>query len=485
MSDGIHISGPIGFMESSNTAVTFSNGSSSAGAFTTQGTAPLIKKAQTALEVAYWGEDNRFPQNIENQMSYFGIGKSALDWKARALFGGGIIPGRIADYTDDGKTEVFKPLTRAEGKDVYAFLEQRSMFRFWMEFFQDWTWFGNCFPETILSADGKKITGFVHQESCDVRYKQMNDAGEINTAYLSKMWGTTASQFARFDPQKKILGILENPMQLTAIDNKFLKVLDCIDMYDQVDSLKTIADRLVGSKGLKGLKSAILPVNYPSPNKTYYQVAYWDGARLGGWIEIACKIPSLIKLFLQKGLKVQNHIEIPKSYFEDKYGKEIWKGFDEDTKKLHKGNLLKEMDVFLTSDKASFSTFISFFDYDNHNKTEFNRIKFTPIESKYSVDKELITTSAADLQFLAAAQVHPTLFGAGTIGTGTHRSGGSDQREAFIIYNAMLTLERQVALEPLYLARDYNQWGDDIVFRIRDTQLTTLDQNTGSKKIIS
>ncbi len=485
MSDGIHIAGPVAFMESSGSAVYFSKGSDTAGTFkTTKGTTPLIKKAQAALEVAFWGEDNRFPQNIENQMAYCGIGKSALDWKARALYGGGIIPGKIMDYEDDGKTEIFKPLTRAEGKAIYAFIEQRSMFRFMLEYFQDWTWYFNNFPEVILSKDGSKITGFVHQESCDCRFKQMNESGEITKVYLSKMWGAAANQFAKFDPDKKVQGLLENPQQLTEKDNKFLKVVDCIDMYDQVASLRKIAERMKG-RSADSLRSAILPVNYPSTNKTYYQVPYWDGARLGGWVEIACKIPSIVKAFLKKGLKVQNHIEIPKGYFEEKYGKEIWKGFTEAERITKKTELLRSMDEFLTSDKATFSTFISFFDYDNHNKTEFNRIKFTPIESKYSVDKELITTSAADLQILAAMQVHPTLFGAGTIGTGSQRTGGSDQREAFLIYNAMLNLERQVALEPLYLARDYNGWGSDIVFRIRDTQLTTLDKNKGTEKVVS
>src|SRR5436190_23440980 len=105
MSDGIHIAGPIGFMEASGSAVFFSKDINGAGTFRTQrGTAPVILKVQAALDVAYWGEDNRFPQNVEQQMGYCGIGKHGLDWKARALYGSGIIPGRISDYKDNGKT---------------------------------------------------------------------------------------------------------------------------------------------------------------------------------------------------------------------------------------------------------------------------------------------------------------------------------------------------------------------------------------------
>ncbi len=483
MNDNIHIAGPIGFMEASGSAVFFSKNGSGAGTFRTQrGTSPAIQKVQTALEVAYWGEDNRFPQNIEQQMAYCGVGKHGLDWKTRALFGSGILPGRIADYKDDGATEVFTPLTRTEGKDIYAFLENRAMLRFWLEYFQDWTWFANCFPEVILSKDATKITGFVHQESCDSRFKQMNDQGVIDTVYLSKMWGTSSSQFAKFDPDKKILGIMENPTQLTEKDNKFLKAVDCIDMYNSLESLTAIAEKL---KNKTGLKSAILPVNYPSVNKTYYQVATWDGARLGGWVEIACKIPQIIKLFLKKGQKIQNHIEVPESYFSKKYGATAWRGMDAKKQNEARKKLLKEMDEFLTSDKAAFSTFISFFDVKPHKDEEVGRIKITPIDSKYNIDKEVLTTSAANIEILTAMGLHPTLIGSGTIGTGKQATGGSDQREAYLIYTSLLKLERQVALEPLYLARDYNKWGDDIQFRILDTQLTTLDKNTGTVKKVS
>ncbi len=479
----VHMAGPIAFLEGSGSAVFFSK-NSTAGTFKTQrNTSPEIKEVQTALKVAYWGEDNRFPQNVEQQMAYCGVGKQGLDWKARALYGGGIIPGKITGLEDGGKKEIFEPLDRSKFKEVYTLIESRSMFRFWIEYLQDWTWFANCFPEVILSKDCSKITGFVHQESSDCRFKQMNDEGVIDTCYLSKMWGTSSSQYAKFDPEKKILGLMENPRQLTEIDNKYLKSLDCIDMYDQANSLKAIAEKL---KSRSGLKSAILPVNYPSVNKTYYQVATWDGARLGGWVEIACKQPQIIKLFLKKGQKIQNHIEVPENYFHKKYGAAEWKSMPAKKQNEHRAELLKQFDEFLTSDKSDFSTFVSFFDVDPHGKNNNEaRVKFNPIESKYSIEKDILTSSAADNQILTAMGLHPTLIGAGTFGSGTQRTGGSDQREADLIYKSQLKLEREVVLEPLYLARDFNGWDNDIVFRVQDTQLTTLDKNKGTEKIVS
>lgn len=481
MKNDIHISGPIAFMPASGSAVYFSK--TNGGHYSVQnGTALIIKKIQNALNVAPWGEDNRFPQNVEQQMAYCGIGKFALNWKANAMYGSGIMPGKVIGFDSNGKIEIFEPLDREGYKEVYDFINQQSMFRFWLEYFQDWCWFGNCFPEAILTNDCKKISHWVHQESCDARFKQMDENGNISTVYLSKIWGASADQFSKFDPAKKMAGLSENPKIITEVDGKLVKTIDAIDMYDALNSFRAIADNL---KKKSGLKSAIYPTNFPSVNKTYYQVPAWDGARLGGWVELACKIPQILKLFLKKGTRIQNHIEIPETYFERKFGIKEWRGMDVKKQNDQRRNLLKEMDDFLTSDNAPFSTFVSFFDIDNHTKDETGRIKISKIESQYNIDKEILTTSAANIEILTAMGLHPTLIGTGTIGTGKQATGGSDQREAYLIYTSLLKLERRVALEPLYLTRDFNGWDHDIEFRIIDTQLTTLDKNSGTQKVIS
>jgi hypothetical protein len=427
-------------------------------------------------------------------MDYFGMGKSALDWKGKALFGAGIMPGKIVGVDPKTKEEIFEPLDRTKYKVVYSFIEQRSMYRYWLEYFQSWTWFANTFSEPILSKDGKTITSLVEQEPADCRFSQMNSKGEIEKVYLSKLWGAAKDQYVKFDPKKALRGIIENPQNITEVDNQFVKALDCIDMYDQVASLKAIADKLVQSKGLGGFKSAILPTNYPSPNKTYYQLPYWDGARLGGWIEIAAKIPALLKTLYKKAFRIKYHIEVPETYFARQYGNEHWKAMKPEEQKAKRVELLQQMDEFLTSDENAYNSFVSFFDVAPHDHAEHSRVKITAIEDKTNIDKELLASSAANIEFLMAAQVHPSIFSAGMTGN-AYRSGGgsgSDIREAFLVYNALLNLERNVALEPLYLVRDYNrevggmsEWEPDIVFRIRDTVLTTLDKGSGSKKVVS
>lgn len=476
----IVMSGPVAFMSKSESAVYFSQNTSERAI---TGTYLPIRRLQNVLNIAYWGEDNRFPNNIEQQLAYCGVAKAGLDWKSRALYGNGIVPGTITGQKDDG-TEIFTPLDRAAAgnKAVYDFLENRSMFRFFMEYLQDWTWFGNCFPEIILSKDGKTITGLVHQESCDSRFQQMDDEGKMPTVFLSKLWGASADQFAKFDPTKTMRGLQLNPNTPDLIDNKFIKQLHAIDMYDPVNSLVSIAEAL---KDETGLKSAILPVNYPSVNKTYYQVPAWDGARLSGWVEIAAKIPSLLKALYTKAFRIRYHIEIPDTFFADKYTPEGWDAKSDIEKLAAKKDLLKEMDEALSGGQNAYKSFVTFYKIGNQDHKDYGGIKITEVADTTKLDKEFITQSAADIQTLVAMGINPTLFGAGTIGTGQQRSGGSDIRESFLVYCAGLNLERQVLMEPLYLVRDYNKWDPNIVFRVRDTILTTLDTGAGTKKTLS
>lgn len=491
---------PVAFLSHSNSAVFFSAAATDAGVYPGRpkgkGTAVPVTKLQNTLDVAYWGEDNRFPQNIEQQMAYCGIGKAALDWKARALYGNGIIPGRIVDYEDEGKKEVFEPLkpSSAEGKTIYKYLDAPQTLRFFLEYLQDWTWFSNCFPEAIFSLDGKSITGWVHQESCDSRYKQMNDKGEISHVFLSKLWGLNSDQYAKFDPKKRVKGLVENRTEPIEVDNEFVKQLHCIDMYNALESTKAIGEKLVAAKGVTGFKSAILPVNYPSVNKSYYQVPYWDGARLSGWVEIASKIPGMLRTLYNKAFKIKYHIQVPETYFQRTVGPDKWASMNAKERVEYRRQLLRQMDDFLSGEENAYKTFLNVFDVDPVTKAEYGLIKIEPVEDKVNLDKELLTQSAADVEILIAMQVHPTLFSAGMTGS-MFRSGGgsgSDIREAFLVYNALLNLERKVLLEPLNLMRDYNrevggisEWAEDITFRFRDTVLTTLDKGKGTEKVVS
>lgn len=483
---------PIAYLEKSGAAVFFSSSEGGgSGKHTSSGTTGSslqpnaeVRTVQEKLKVVPWGEDNCYPQNISRELDWCGIAKSALNWKSKALYGGGIIPGKVTGINPDTKEDIFEPLDRASYKEVYRFLNKSTMPLFWAEMLLDWSWYTNCFEEIIFSNDGKNITGIVHQESNDCRYGQMNN-GIIDTVYLSKVWGMPQDQLVKFYPKKPGPGFT----YASHIEKNLIKPLDAIDMYNPLESCKNIAEK---QKTKRGLKSAILPVNYPSPNKTYYQLPYWDGARLAGWIEIASKVPSILKRLFNSNFNIKYHIQVPEQYFERLHGREKWNTMKGEERASERKKLRERMDNFLSGDENAWKSFISYFDVDPVTKKECGLVKIEPIKDAITIDKEILMSSAADIQILVASQVHPTLFGAGTLGTGTQRTGGSDLRESFLIQNASLGLERKLIVAPLCLVRDYNrevggmkEWEEDIEFRFRDTVLTTLDTGAGSKKVLS
>lgn len=478
------------FLPGSSSVITFSqpsyaafntNGAGSAGSVSTDGNStPVLPELITKLRVAPWGEDNRFPQNIVAQLDYSGVAKAALDFKARALFGGGIVWGEVTGYDENG-TEIFVPTAPGAEPEIEQFMEDNDhLFRFYLEFNQDWVTFVNCFPELVASKDGKKIKKLVHQESCDCRFIQMDDKGRIQWVLLSKLWGMVKDQFVQFDPRKAFTTAVVggSAQSIRVVDNKYIKQRRALDPYNALEDLQAAI--------AEGHRNIILPVQYPSANKTYYQLAVWDGSRKAGWLEIAAKIPGLIKVLYDKAFNFKYHIKFPANYFEKYYTSEVWQNFTPKEQLEKKQELLQRMDKFLSGSENAYKTFISYFDVSVDGKP-LGVVEIVVLEDKTTIDKELLASSAANSEILFSHATNPDLIGAGTPGGPYSGSAGSGSniREAFLVYLAQLPLERHTILEPLRLVHRFNKWNPKIRYRFRDTVLTTLDKNTGTEKKIS
>ena len=431
--------------------------------------APLVKKITNVLDVAPWGEDNRFPQNIVESLAASGVAQSTLAWKARSIWGSGICYGTVEDVNEGG-SESFKVAKRGEFPQVDKFFQENNIPRFYAEFNMDLVYFGNCFPELILTKNKQEIAGLIHQESADCRYSQMNDKGEIEWVYISKLWGMTKDQFVKFDPKKKLKGLSTADLEPTEIDNKFLIKLPCADMYYPHDWAKDFFASNTRHK------SFILPVNFPSPNKTYYQLVSWDGCRRGGWIEISAKIPEMLKMLYNNAFNIRYHIEIPETYFEKRYGQGEWAKMDAAKRRIVRNELMESMDAFLAGSENAYKTFTSYFDIDNVSKNEYGRIKITPVTAANNTDKDLLLSGTANSEIMFSMGVNPNILGAGKPG-GVYASnqGGSNIREGKLEHDSNLHLERQMALEPLNFIKRFNNWPENLEFRFRDTVLTTLD----------
>ncbi len=460
-------------------AISFSKINSSASKETSpRASFVLPQEMQTDLNVAFWGGDNLYPQNVTEQISTCGVALSALDFKAKMLYGHGLAYGKITKIDKNGY-EVFEPAQPGDYPEIDKWFKANDNFtRFYLEFNQDWVQFGNCFPELIFSKDRKTIAKIVHQESSDCRFAQMNDNGVIDTVLFSKYWADVSTQYVKAHKEDKLKARKKDNQKMPKekVDNKIVKELRALDMYDSYNDLINV---VASSKH----NSVILPVNYPSTGKTYYQQPGWHSLLLSGWIEIASKIPELLQTLYTKSFNIKYHIEVPESYFKNKV--DNWDQLDEATKLSHKQELVKTMDEFLSSSTVNQKNLITFFEIDPNTKKDFGGIKITEIKNMSSVDKELFLSSAANQEILFALQINPNMIGAGAPG-GAYTGGagsGSDIREAFLVYNSIIHPEQQLILEPIKLAARFNKFPEEVVFRFKKIVLTTLDQNTGSKQV--
>lgn len=449
-----------------------------ASTFTASGTPVPLRKLQTTLDVAPWGEDNRFPQHIAAMLETVGIARPALHKKVRRLYGQGILPCLVLDSQPDAGKEVIQPLPRKQYQKVYDFVESIKFTRFMLEYLLDWVTYANCFPEGILSKDGKTITGWVHQESCDCRFRQMDEQGRMNTVLLSKLWGLTQDQYIKFGGKKAISGISYTTAAdglPTIIDNQYIKALRAIDPYNPLESLQEYTKNMQASSKLK---SFILPVNFPSANKTYYQLPVWDGARVAGWFDIAAAIPNLIRSLLNNAFHIKYHIEIPENYFKKRVGEGNWEAMGTEERGKVRTSVLQEMKNYLQGTDKAGSALITEFETHYQSGSEYGRVKITELSNKINIDKEFLASASANHEILTAFEINPDEIGAGVPGSAYGgNKGGSNIREGSLLSISELKLEREVLLAPLYLTRDYNGWGSEVQFRFRDTILTTLDQS--------
>lgn len=436
-------------------------------------TSAVVKKIATALEVAPWGEDNRFPQNIIKELESSGVAQATLKWKAREYWGTGIVYGKVVDINANNE-EVFKIAKRGEFKEVDEFWKINNIPLYFAENSLDFTYFANSWAELIFNKAGDKIAGLVSQEACDCRLKQMNDKGIVDTVYLSKLWGYTSDQFVKFDKNKKVRGAYTDLSTVTEVDGIFVKELPLANAYFPLDSAKAIQE--------KKKKSFILPISDPSPNKSYYQLASWDGCRQAGWIEISALIPEMLKMLYKNSYTIKCHIEIDHSYFELRFGATEWAGMDAIKRNAARNEILEMMDEFLTGTENAYKTFISYFGVDKVTGKEIGGIRITPLEFKNQTDKDLLTSGTANSEIMFSMLVNPNILGAGKPG-GVYASnqGGSNIREGKIQHDSSQHLDRQLLLSPFNLIRDFNNWDPNLEFRFRDTVLTTLDTGKETK----
>lgn len=417
------------------------------GALKAKPVTPIKKGESSSEEVAFWGDENDFPQNIIKLAELSTEIPALLDWKARALQGRKVLA--MQEYWDEESLS-WKEKAIPD-MDIRSFLSQTFFKRYMREASQDLYWFANPFPELIKSADGKTIAYLGVQDASFCRYSKMESDGSIKWVYVSANW-----------PEAKIA------------DKETIK-LSVIDPYD-VESVEKVRN----SNEMR----FCYPLSYPSPGKIYYQLAHWNGFITSGWAKIARAIPEGKEKLMDKVLTATHILQIPIGYWPLAY--KDWSKLTQEEQIAIKRKKVKEINDQLTGVKNAGKTLLTEVGFDLQGR-EVPGWKVEPVQSAIKEGANLEDSREASEHLRQSLSIDPTLVGDGP-GKKMGSGSGSDKRVALNIYLALINPHRDILLEPLMFIAQYNGWLEKypgLVFRFEEVRLDTLDNGSTTKQTIS
>jgi len=395
--------------------------------------------------VINWGDGNSMPVEILKEIRADSSIEQIIRWKANIAVRRGLVAMQVTDHDDQGN-EVLKYIKDAEIQEFYS----NKRFKRWhLESFLDLYSFQNAGSELILSKDRSKILQLVHQEVMYSRFEERQADGSIKNVVLSGDF-----------PYITATNVAKVPL---------------IDPY----SYNNIADVRNG----KDFKYWY-PTNFPSiGDNDLHQTPSWWGFVKSGWKDVRKMIPKAKVAMMKNRMLVLYMIEIPSTYWQTQNSN--WSSLSKEEKMAIKKAKLDEMNEFLTDMENHGKGIITEFPVDDQGKA-FHGWKITPIGDKSKEGMYLDDFQESTALMFYAFGVDPTLAGFASKEMGS-RSGGSDKREALLIYEETIQPERDLALEAALFVAEYNGWMDKYPgFKLchTDKVLTTLDTGGGTKKVV-
>jgi len=461
---------------------------------------------KTYRGVVFWGDDNDLPQQILTKVQKCEVLSSGLYFNAWTGYGSGLIPCYY-DYDKDGNKivkhydfkgkELKAQIRELELKEidledstnqkavkelVYVqgdLKEARDQQKIWLstkdklkKFYKmndvnhyideqliDLNFFFMGVPLIVLNKKNE-VVQIIHREATFSRWEAKNAKGNIEHMFYSHKWEDTN------EPEQK--------------DVIVYKVLDpnC-PLYD----LEIKTGKELGPDGKKKddkVYEYIVPLPLPSPGRFYYPNSPWYATFLSGWYDLWTKVPEGKNAIFDHLMNISFQIELSDDYFKKIFEEE---GITE--KEAMKTRIRKEYDKlnnFLAGQENFGKSIISFVTY-THDGKEQRKMKIIPIENKLKGGEYIEDSEEASNMMSQAIWVHPSIIGASP---GKNKSiNGTEARELFIIKNAMQVPFRDRVVKPFYIMKEMNGLDPSLEWLIPNIELTTLDENKGSKDVIN
>jgi len=399
------------------------------------------------ITIAPWFEDtNLHPTEIRDKyLKKTTVLKASIGYKKRLIHGQGIFAAKITGYDDEGR-EILKPVLDPK---ILTFCNSRMVKSYLSKAAENIATYENLFPELILNdksnKNKRKIVGIYEKNAIVSRWGYRNDKDEIESAYFFGDWANV-----EIDKIKE-LPVLSYDSPLLDLQNRQNDLTNFIFLNSLYDS-------------------------------EYYHIPDYETAIESKWVNIAQKTPIYLNAAYDNALNILFHIKIPKEYIDMKFPESEYNTFKERQDAIE--NFLDDMEKELTTVEKARKSLTNISVPGPDGKPLYWEIDV--VDTKESIDKDILASDAADSQITNTFLINDAVFlKKGNKGSGA--GSGSDIREAHLINVSLVKTERDRILEPLEFIRDFNggEWESDMVFRFKDTVLSTLNTGSGTEVIVS
>jgi len=419
---------------------------------TQESSSDLYTEPDTTIDVGKykkivpWGDDNIWPDTVIANSKKSEVVSANLEFNVLAGYGKGIRPmKRIMNGTKiDGYDEILSG-------EIFDWFDDNDITGYFLEQLTDMKTFYNVFPEIILSKDGKKITSLRSKEAAFSRWGAINPTlARIDKHYYCAKWGD--------GPQEADVAVTD--------------VLDRFNMMQSLEEYVSLRKRRF-----------IVPINFPTAGRSYYQWATWWSIFFSGWYDYATMIPAFKKALLKNGLGVKYIIYISPKYFQNIFRSE---NIDINDKEATAARITQEHQAFqdfLTSADNAGKGIVAIKEMiaSGGGAIEEKHIEIKEVNMKMNGGELNEDSSEASSMISYAMSVDQDM-----PGKNSGSMSGTDKRERFMIRQSLMKPIRDRLMRPLTLVKRFNKWPDDVVFAIPDIEFTTLDLNkSGSQETIN
>lgn len=392
-------------------------------------------------KIVPWGDDNNWPAKVIENTQKCEVVASNLEFNVLAGYGQGVRP---AKRIVEGDKITYQEILSGE---IFDWCENNDLMGYFLEQLTDLKTFYNVFPEIIVSKDGKKITTLRSKEATFSRYGTINPKlGRIDKHYYSAKWG-------------------DNPQE------KDIDVTTVLDRFNTIESLTGYIE--------KGERRFIIPINFPTPGRNYYQWATWWSIFMSGWYDYALMIPAFKKALLKNGLGVKYIIYISPKYFNNIFKNE---GIDINDKEATEARINQEhqnWQSFLTSAENAGKGIVAIKEMIASASGAIEEKHIEIVEVPLKMTGGELNEDSSEVSSIMSYAMGVDLE---MPGKNSGSMSGTDKRERFMIRQALMKPIRDRLLRPLTIIRRFNKWPDDVVFIVPDIEFTTLDQNKTGKQ---